>query len=107
MSQSVRRVQDYALCVLRWLVLALLALDTLAPTTAQTYLPSIPGLVVPLPILLGTALYVIFVTIATFGGWAGSRMFAHFQSAGDLAILIAMLVLAPEVGGPLYLGLMI
>lgn len=105
MSGNVRRTQDYTLIVIRWVLLALLALATLAPESAALYLPTIQRLAIPLIILAGMGLYLLFLTIALFGGWAGSRVFAHFQSVGDLAIMVALLVLAPEIGGALYAGL--
>lgn len=86
---TVRRTQDFALLVLRWLALAALALTLLSPGE-----PALPAATPAGGVLAGAALYVLFLTIALAGGWAGSRLFAHFQTAGDLAILVALWAIA-------------
>jgi putative nucleotidyltransferase with HDIG domain len=91
-----QRVQDLALIVARWLLLGALLL---------AFSEDAEGLI-PLGLVGGIALYCLFLTIAFVGGWAGTRLFAYFQSLGDLAVLAALLVLAPSLLGRVYVVLL-
>jgi len=97
---SVRRTQDWVLGALRWLALAALAWIALAPAEGAPDL-AWPLAALPRGLLAGAALYVLFLTIALLGGWAGSRLFAHFQTVGDLALLGALMAAAPASAAPL------
>jgi hypothetical protein len=91
------RVQDLVLIVVRWLVLGGLVLVNLEE----------PEPTVPLPILAGLGMYMLFLTIAFVGAWAGSRLFAYFQSVGDLVVIAAVLTLASNLVGRGYIALLV
>ncbi|MBX5490559.1 MAG: HD domain-containing protein [Chloroflexi bacterium] len=107
MHGRVRGTQDYTLLVLRWLVLLGLAAPIVLPVGPAWPLAAPVEGPLALAVLAGAALYVLFLTIALVGGWAGSPPFAHVQTCGDLAVLLALLAAAPASAEPLvFAGLL-
>ncbi len=96
MVRDFRRVQDLTLVLARWAVFGGL-------TYAMLQLPDLP---VPLPFVGALGLYALFLTIVFIGAWAGTVGFAHVQSIGDLGLVTAALVLAPDLLLPVYVALL-
>src|SRR5690349_14072722 len=97
MVRDFRRVQDLVLVLVRWAVFGGLLFATL----------ELPDLVVPLPLIGALGLYVLFLTIVFIGSWAGTPVFAYVQSLGDLGLVAATLVLAPNVQTATYFALLV
>ncbi len=97
MVRDYSRIQDLVLVLARWGLLGLLAY-----LTVET-----PEALVPLPLLGVLGAYALLLTIFFLGGWAATRGFAHVQSVGDLAVVVAALVLAPALAGPAFAALLV
>src|SRR4051812_15077728 len=97
MVRDFRRVQDLVLVLVRWAVFGGLLFATL----------ELPELIVPLPLVGALGLYALFLTIVFIGAWAGTSVFAHVQSLGDLGLVAATLVIAPNLQVPTYFVLVI
>src|SRR4051812_37109874 len=97
MVRDFRRVQDLALVLVRWAVFGGLLYAML----------ELPELLVPLPIIGALGMSTLFLTIVFIGAWAGTAGFAHVQSLGDLGLVAAAFVLAPNLLTPAYLVLLV
>ncbi|HZR97682.1 MAG TPA: HD domain-containing phosphohydrolase [Chloroflexota bacterium] len=97
MMRDFRRVQDLVLVLARWAVFAGLLSATL----------EMPNLIVPLPLVGALGLYALFLTIVFVGAWAGTAGFGHVQSLGDLGLVAAAIVLAPNLLTATYLALLV
>jgi HD-GYP domain-containing protein (c-di-GMP phosphodiesterase class II) len=97
MVRDFRRLQDLVLVLVRWAVFGGLLYAML----------ELPDLLVPLPIIGALGMYALFLTIVFIGAWAGTAGYAHVQSIGDLALVAAAFVLAPNLLLPTYLVLIV
>src|SRR5215210_5556058 len=90
-----RRIQDLVLVLLRWGIFGGLLYGMFEAPDSQ----------VPLPLIGALGMYTLFLTIVFIGAWGGSTGFGHLQCVGDLGLVLATLVLAPNLITASYVAL--